>query len=164
MKNNYALIVIFFVLCTQINAQVAPQANFFDPEQNPVAMRNNTTLQLIVSEYVLAKSVTTRLGQGSKVSNMYKTKSANGTESLIFEGNYSGNEPHHFSMRITLVPDLAGKYFYISSPALICEKIGCFNCSIFEGDCIGCCPTLEGNGRAGRDLAAPLLRVPTSTD
>ena len=166
MKQICILLCFFFALCAQISAQNSsniPPATFFDPEQNPVAMRNDTSLQFVVSEYVLVKSVTTRLGQGSRVTKMYKSKWPNGMNCLVFEGNYFGDNQKGFSIGITLLPDANAKFYYASNEAMVCEKPGCNNCSISNGKCIGCCST-DSDGTASQSISVPLLKVPINID
>ena len=168
MKNIYTLLIILFAFCAPLSAQVSgtiAPAEFFDPERNPVAVRSDTTLQLVVSEYVLIKSVTARLGKGCQVNKMSKIKSLNGMVYLIFEGNYSGRDPQPFALGINLVPDTSGKFYYGSNEALVCEKAGCSNCGILNGACTNCCAPPPGNGsKTARTIAVPMLKVTSSVD
>ena len=63
MKYALLLFIIFssLRLFAQFNTGNAPQHNFFDPERDPIALRSDTTLQLLVSEYILCKSVKARM-------------------------------------------------------------------------------------------------------
>ena len=51
MKYALLLFIIFssLRLFAQFNTGNAPQHNFFDPERDPIALRSDTTLQLLVT-------------------------------------------------------------------------------------------------------------------
>ena len=140
--------LVLLRLGAQNNSGNLPQANFFDPERDPVALRSDTTLQLLVSEYVLAKSVKARLGQDCQVLKIRKSQGRDGSESLLFEGVYLAKARQRFSLSVPLLPDAQGRYYYASAQAIVCSAPGCNNCSILNGNCVGCCDSASGNAVA----------------
>lgn len=159
MKHFLALFCLLFGLSGQ--AQVACDCAFFDPTKDPVAFRKDTTLQLIVSEYVLAKSVKTRLGPSCQVSKTYKIRGNLGEPILVFEGVLGLSPPQSFTLGIPLIPDAQQRYFYASSQALVCSSPGCNNCSILNGNCTGCCSSATGGNVA---LPMPLQKIQTNIE
>lgn len=160
-------IVLLFLLLSglQLNAQVnskdAPQISFFDPEHDPVVIRSDTTLQLLISEYVLAKSVQARLGQDCQVTKISKLRSGNEVESLVIEGVWISKVRQHFALGIPLIPDANGRLYFASTQALLCSSPGCNNCSIQNGHCTGCCLSSSGSSVG---LPGPLLKVSITID
>jgi len=159
---KYFLLLLSIVTSQQLNAQINsgshPQTNLFDPERDPVALRNDTTIQLLVSEYVLSKSVEARLGQGCQVLKTYKNRTASGAQTLVFEGVYRAKNNQKFRMEIPLKPDAQTRFYYASTQALVCSSPGCNNCSILNGNCVGCCS--EAGGAVS--LPSPLAKIQTS--
>lgn len=88
-------------LCAQVTKSIPP-ATFFDPEHDPIAIRSDTSLLLVVSEYILVKSVTARVGQKCVIDKTYKSTLKNGATAIIFEGHYTGDPGQRFSMGSTL--------------------------------------------------------------
>lgn len=155
---------ILFSFCTATlfaqskNDGVPP--TFFDPQKDPIALRNDTVLHLLVSEYVLAKSVKTRLGTDYQVTKTWK--STRPDEPMLFlEGHINTPQPHSFTLAIPLVSDVSGRFYYASSQALVCSSPGCSNCSILHGACVGCCASAVGNGLS---VTSPLVKIQTSID
>ncbi len=136
-------------------------AHFFDPEHDPVAVRSDTTLQLLVSEYLLAKSVKARLGQSCQVLKIYKNQPSAIGETLVFEGIYGSKNRQRFTLSIPLMPDTSGRFYYASAQAIVCSAPGCNNCSILNGNCVGCCSSANGGAVS---LPSPLLKVQTNID
>ncbi|MBC7774095.1 MAG: hypothetical protein H7246_01550 [Phycisphaerae bacterium] len=163
MKHTLSLLlaIAFLPLNAQNNGHNLPQVNFFDPEHDPVALRSDTTLQLLVSEYVLVKSVKARMGQDCQILKTYKNRSPNGGENLLFEGIYLAKNRQRFTLSVSLTPDAQGRFYYASSQALVCSAPGCNNCSIANGNCVGCCSSANGNAVS---LPSPLLKVQTNLD
>ena len=157
MKHALPLSFLFGALA--LNAQVPASENvlYFDPLQDPVALRTDTTLQLLLSTSVLAQSVQTRLGAGTQVTRSYQTRSPKGVETLIFEGLYTNQDGQQFSLEIPLRPDATGRLWFADSAALVCSSPGCNNCSIYQGNCVGCCTSTSANASY---LPAPLVKVP----
>ena len=162
MKYALLLFIIFssLRLFAQFNTGNAPQHNFFDPERDPIALRSDTTLQLLVSEYILCKSVKARMGQDCQVLKTYQKKLQNGTERLIFEGIYTSKSRQHFTVSIPLKPDEQGRFYYISGQAIVCSAPGCNNCTIDQGNCVGCCSSTSN----AVSLTSPLLKVQTNIE
>ncbi len=162
---KYALSLLFAIAFLSLNAQNnghnLPQATFFDPERDPVALRSDTSLQLLVSEYVLLKSAKTRMGQDCQILKTYKNKSPNGVESLLFEGVYLTKNRQRFTLCVPLTPDAQGRFYYVSAQALVCSAPGCNNCSIANGNCVGCCSSGNGNSVS---FPSPLLKVQTNLE
>ena len=163
MKHLFLFFILFISL--HLNAQHKEgnlsNANFFDPERDPIALRSNTTLQLLMSEYMLAKSVKARLGQDCQVLIIHKNRLHDGSESLLFEGVYLAKARQRFSLLVPLIPDAQGRYYYASAQAIICSAPGCNNCSILNGNCVGCCDSTSGTAVA---LPSPLSKVPMTID
>jgi len=160
MRHLYLLLCFF--LAAQLGAQVNHGENRqmlrFDPSQDPIALQQDASLHLLVSEFVLAKSLKARLGADVQVLKTYKYRSENGSNHLVFEGLYPGGDP--FSISIPLLPDAQERYYFPASQALICSSPGCNNCSIQNGNCVGCCSAVNENSI----LPQPLLRVQISVD
>ncbi len=142
-----------------LTAQVNNNSAFFDPQHDPVALRSDTSIQLLVSEYVLFKSVETRLGQGCQVLNTYKDRTASGAQSLVFEGIYQAKSNQKFCLEIPLKPDAQARFYFASTQALVCSSPGCNNCSILNGNCVGCCSEAGGGAVS---LPSPLAKIQTS--
>jgi hypothetical protein len=163
MKHILLLLLIF--TCLQLSAQINPkeasQISYFDPEHDPVAIRSDNALQLLVSEYILAKSVQARLGPDCQVTKISKTQSGAGAESLVFEGIWISKVRQQFVLGIPLNPDASGRLFYASTQALVCSSPGCNNCSILNGNCTGCCLSNSGSAIG---LPGPLLKVSITID
>jgi len=168
MKKRYTMLLLACAVSIQLCAQVTksiPPATFFDPEHDPIAIRSDTSLLLVVSEYILVKSVTARVGQKCVIDKTYKSTLKNGATAIIFEGHYTGDPGQRFSMGLNLIPDAAGKFFYAAQEATMCEKPGCSNCTLSNGRCLGCCDDAGSNGMASRSkIVVPLLKVQTSID
>ncbi len=158
MKNTFLFLLL--IIGVDLNAQVNPvdPIHFFDPEQDPIALRSDSSFLLLVSEYTLVKSVQTRLGQGCQVLQIMKTHSAETGESLVMEGIYLQKKRQPFVLYIPLQPDAQGRLYYASTQALICSSPGCNNCSILNGHCVGCCSNEQG---AAVGLPSPLIKVQT---
>jgi hypothetical protein len=148
-------------LSAQLNSKDAPQISYFNPEHDPVAIRSDTALQLLVSEYVLAKSVQARLGSDCQVAKISKVRAGNEAESLVIEGVWISKDRQHFALGIPLIPDVNGRLYYASNQALLCSSLGCNNCSIQNGHCIGCCLSSSGSSVG---LPGPLLKVSITID
>lgn len=163
MKHLFLLTILFTSL--HLNAQHRDRdlskLLFFDPEHDPIAIRSDTMLQLIISEYVLAKSVKARLGQDCQVTKTYKNRLPNGDETLVFEGLFLSKGRQPFTLGIVLIPDTQGRFYYTSAQAIVCSSPGCNNCSIVNGNCSGCCSSAVGSAVG---LPVPLLKVPLTID
>lgn len=158
MKQFYLFCCL--LLAVQLNAQINNGGKTsFDPLRDPVALKQDNCVQLLVSEFVLAKSLKARIGSDASVLKTYKNCAENGSNHLVFEGQYSNGTS--FMISIPLLPDAQERYYYTSAQALICSTPGCNNCSILNGNCVGCCTAVNENNRI---LAQPLLSVQTSTD
>ncbi len=157
---KYIFQTLFLLASLRMSAQNPggnmPQKIFFDPERDPVALRTDTTLQLLVSEYVLTKSVKARMGPNCLILKASKSRSPKGIESLLFEGIYLAKDRQRFTISVPLVPDAQGQLYYTSSQAIVCSAPGCNNCSIDNGNCVGCCSNINGSAVA---LPSPLLKV-----
>lgn len=154
MKNTFLILFAFIGHC--LAAQTSP---YFDPERDPVAQRTDTDFQLIVSEYVLAKSLKASMGNNCHVEKTYKDKLADGRPCLFFEGRWM-QDLHHFSIGIPLKPDAQQRLFYLESQAIVCSAPGCNNCSIYNGNCVGCCSSTSEN----RLSPTPLKKVQMAID
>ncbi|MFN0175885.1 MAG: hypothetical protein ACKVU0_14630 [Saprospiraceae bacterium] len=156
---KYALLLLFMLFSFLLTAQVKNTNAFFDPQHDPVALRSDTSIQLLVSEYVLAKSVEARLGQGCQVLKTYKNRLTSGTQTLVFEGVYRTKNNQKFSLEIPLKPDAQARFYYASTQALVCSSPGCNNCSILDGNCVGCCTEAVGGAVS---LPSPLAKIQTN--
>ena len=159
------ILLLLLLPCLRLSAQVNPkdalQIHYFDPEHDPVALRSDTSLQLLVSEYILAKSVQARMGQDCQVTKISKVRSTQGAESLVFQGVWISKDRQQFTLGIPLIPDDSGRLFYASTQALVCSSPGCNNCSILNGNCTGCCLISTGSSVG---LPSPLLKVSITID
>lgn len=163
MKKKYLLILPCLLAWLFVRAQDGdiPPAQFFDPERNPVAMRSDSgVVDLIVSEYVLAKSIKARMGQNFLVQKISKSRWNNGQYYLMIEGKYTGTPLQKLAYGIRLIPDLQGKFFYANAMTdKTCGVEDCDNCYFDQnGDCAGCCPN---NPNA---ISAPLIKVLSTID
>ncbi len=155
-------ILLFFTLGNfALYAQTTQNNDYFDPSKDPVAIGNDTTIQLIVSEYILSKSVKARLGQDCQVHKTYKKKVENGVYTLVFEGTYLNKGTQNFMLRVPLTLDAQGQFYYTSLQALICSSPGCNNCTINNGICTGCC---SSQGESSGTITSPLSKVQTKLD
>lgn len=158
---KHTLFLLCLLASLSLQAQVNNDVYFFDPAKDPVALRSDTTLQLLVSEYVLAKSVKARLGDGCTVSKSYKSQTKDGAEMLVFEGVYQAKGLQRFTLGIPLLPDASGRFYHASAQALICSSPGCNNCSILQGNCVGCCSEATSSSLS---FPAPLSKVQTNLE
>ena len=101
-----------------------------------------------------------RMGQDCQVLKTYQKKLQNGTERLIFEGIYTSKSRQHFTVSIPLKPDEQGRFYYISGQSIVCSASGCNNCTIDQGNCIGCCSSTSN----AVSLTSPLLKVQTNIE
>jgi hypothetical protein len=162
MKKFLTLLGFILAFWTQMQAQNGGTP-FFDPSVDPVAIRTDTNLQLIVSEYVLMKSVAARLGQNYRVNKVYLRKLTPGADRLIFEGTFTNNIYHRYTMIVNLIPDATGKFYRSSNTAIECEKEGCNLCDIeADGNCTPCCEK-DGTGN-NPQISFPMIRVPINFD
>lgn len=161
MRHLYLFLCLFLAaqLGAQVNKGENQQSPIFDPLRDPVALQQDASVQLLVSEFVLTKSLKARMGAGVQVLKTYKHRSENGTNHLVFEGLYPGGTP--FAIAIPLLPDAQERYYYPSAQAMICSSPGCNNCSILNGNCVGCCSAVNENSSV---LPQPLLSVQTSIE
>lgn len=156
---KYASFLFFILFSGHLIAQVKNNSVFFDPQHDPVALRNDTSIQLLVSEYVLTKSVEARLGQGCQILKMYKNRTASRPQTIVFEGVYRAKNNQKFCLEIPLQPDAQAQFYYASTQALVCSSPGCNNCSILNGNCVGCCSEAGGGAVS---LPSPLAKIQTS--
>lgn len=148
------------ILSAQNAANGIPQY-FFDPERDPVAVREGEAIHLFVSEYILAKSVRARVGRQSQIDKVYQL-GWSGKPYLIVEGHYPADGgPQYFKFNIPLTPDASGKFLYAARAGQSCNG-PCGNCGTDPSNC-GCCTT-SSNGREGQPIQSPLLKVTTGTE
>lgn len=163
MKHLYLLFCLLISL--NLQAQVAGNgtvsSNFFDPEQHPIALRSDTSLQLLVSQNVLVKSVKARMGPDCQILKMYRNRLPKGGECLVFEGIYLQKDQQRFILSVPLQPDAQGRFYYASTQALICSSPGCNNCSISNGNCVGCCSDPVNSAVV---LPKPLSKIQTNVE
>jgi hypothetical protein len=158
------ILFLALVASCQLQAQVWPgssaAATFFDPEREPIAVRADSSLQLIVSEYLLAKAVTTRLGVSCRVNEISKQRRPDGAFSLDIIGLFDAKGTL-FALEIPLVPDVEGRFYHAAAEAAICSTPGCSNCGVQNGKCVGCCqPSNEAAGK----IILPMIKVPVALD
>ncbi|MBK6995682.1 MAG: hypothetical protein IPH31_12415 [Lewinellaceae bacterium] len=156
---KHALLLLSMLFSVYLTAQVNNNSAFFDPQHDPVALRSDTSIQLLVSEYVLSKSVEARLGHGCQVVKTYKNRTASGAQTLVFEGIYQAKSNQKFCLEIPLKPDAQARFYFASRQALVCSSPGCNNCSILNGNCVGCCSEAGGGAVS---LPSPLAKIQTS--
>ncbi|MBL7825051.1 MAG: hypothetical protein JNJ57_00355 [Saprospiraceae bacterium] len=143
----------------------SPQNNSFDPAFDPIAVRTDTSTQLVVSEFMLAKSLSMRLGKPCTFNEIRKVRMSNGMVMLIFDGQYASPSRQKFSLGVPLIPDNIGKFFYASYQALQCETEGCNSCSIADGKCVGCCFPVGNNGmQVHKTIDMPFQKVQINFD
>ena len=163
MKPFFLFFALFISL--HLNAQIQEpdrsRSIFFDPEHDPIALRSDTTLQFLVSEYVLTKSVKARLGRDCQVNETHKNRLPNGNTTLVIEGVFLSKDRQRFTLGIPLLPDAKGRFYYAATQALVCSSPGCSNCSIVNGNCAGCCSSATGSESS---LPFPLLKVTLNID
>jgi hypothetical protein len=137
------------------------QEKWFDPELHPVAVQIDSNLQLLVSEYVLAKSLETRMEKSVRVQAVFRQKDADGQESLVFTGVYPAKYRQPFSLSLRLRPEPLSRFYYADTQAIICSAPGCNNCRVVNQRCEGCCDIASGQSVA---LIRPLARVATTVE
>jgi hypothetical protein len=158
--------ILFLALAASSHLQAQISAGsplvplFFDPEREPVAVRADSSFQLIVSEYLLAKAVAARFGAACLVSDISKKRRPDGDFFLLVKGQYDAKGTT-FSVEIPLVPDAEGRFLHAAAEAAICSTPGCSNCSVQNGRCVGCCSL--SNDAAGK-LISPMIKVPATVD
>jgi len=134
---------------------------FFDPEKQPIATQNDSIVTLVISEYLIAKSIETRLGTSCQITKIYKVAAQNGSYCLVCEGIWKDKSRQPFTLAIPLIPDSQLKYLYAASQALICSSPGCNNCTIQNGHCVGCCSI---NNEEATNLALPMIKISTKIE
>jgi hypothetical protein len=134
--------------------------HFFDPERDPVVIRQGKSMQLYISEYLIAKSVRARIGRQCDVTKVY-TLSDSGREYLIIEGQYQSDQLQYFQLNIPLMADKAGKYWYAGSEAGSCQSTSCSNCGKPPA-CATCCGGTDGS--RAQSIRSPLLKVTTEAE
>ncbi|MFN0216694.1 MAG: hypothetical protein ACKVT2_20740 [Saprospiraceae bacterium] len=158
---------LFFMLLSALGLNAQHKAanlsssNFFNPASDPIALRFDTTFQLLVSEYVLAKSVKARLGQGCQVLKIYKSRFGDGNPSLLIEGVFQDKNRQPFLLSVPLLADAHAQFYFASDQAIVCAAPGCNNCSIMNGVCVGCCDSASGTAVA---LPTPLSKIQMTID
>ncbi len=142
-------------------AQISEHSISFDPEKDPIAIRSDSSIQLVVSEFILAKSLQARMGKAYLVQKIYQITTPDGMSTLIFEGINLNKNRQKFNLGIPLNTSTFGRFYYASNQALVCSAPGCNNCSILNGNCVGCCSSATGSALA---VPSPLAKVQTSLD
>jgi len=148
-----------FGLQAQILNTSTPQGSF-DPEHDPIAIRVDSSFQLLVSEYMLIKSLQARLSTEYQIYKVHKTGETL-QPLLVFEGVYLNSNQQNCSISISLIAASDGLLYHTSNQALVCSTPGCSNCSILEGNCVGCCA--NSNTRP-TIITAPLAKVLSNID
>lgn len=163
MKHIVLVVCLLGGLC--MNAQVKSRDNFkdnqFDPQRDPVALQSDSTLHLLVSEFILIKALKTRLGPDMQIHKMYKGQLDKGVNCIIFEGWQTGKNAFPIVFLVPLMPDPEQLYYYTSTQAIVCSAPGCNNCSVQNGKCVGCC---DSSNESTGTLSQPLSKVDLSVD
>lgn len=137
------------------------QEKWFDPELHPVAVQIDSGLHLLISEYVLAKSLETRLENSVRVQAVFRQNEPDGQESLLFTGIYTTKSRQAFSLSLRLRPEPLSRFYFADTQAIICSAPGCNNCRVVNQRCEGCCDIASGQSV---ELVRPLVRVATTVE
>lgn len=160
MKHFY-FFSLMLVAAAAFPACLRAQTGFFDPQKEALAIRKDSVTQLLVSEYLLAKSIKARMGPGCSVLRVYKDRNAAGADWLMAEGLFYNDQQQPFVMALPLIPDSQNHLLYAGTQALVCSTPGCNNCSIQNGNCVGCCTTASGQSTV---LQSPLIKIALSLE
>jgi hypothetical protein len=137
------------------------QEKWFDPALHPVAVQKDSCLHLLVSEYVLAKSLETRMEKSVRVQAVFRQKEPDGGESLVFSGIYPAKSRQPFILSLRLRPEPSSRFYFADNQAIICSAPGCNNCRVVHHQCQGCCDLSSGQSLS---LIRPLVKVITELD
>jgi hypothetical protein len=132
------------------------QEKWFDPEIHPVAVQKDSSLHLLVSEYVLAKSLETRMEKTVRVEAVFRSEEPNGLPSLVFTGIFTNLYRQPFTLSLRLRPEPTSRFYHADTLAIICSAPGCNNCRVVNQRCEGCCDLSSGQSLS---LIRPLVRV-----
>lgn len=159
------ILFLAMVASCQLQAQVwssslAATTTFFDPEREPIAVRSDSSVQLIVSEYLLAKAVAARLGVSCRVCEISKQRRSGGAFSLQIRGQYDAKGTP-FALEVPLLPAAEVRFYHAAAEAAICSTPGCSNCNVQNGKCVGCC---QLSNDSAVKLNLPMIKVPTAID
>ena len=160
---RYCVQFFLLIACFHLHAQVEGKNNissgYFDPARDPLAVRADTVIQLLVSESTLAKSLGARLGEDCQVLKIFHRQMPKGGVNLVLEGVLKTKGQQRFLMSVPLLPDAQSRYYYAAAQGIICSAPGCNNCSIDQGNCVGCCSDMA---QGATILPAPLSKVSTT--
>ncbi|MCC7466597.1 MAG: hypothetical protein IT261_10020 [Saprospiraceae bacterium] len=156
MKPLISSLLLLFA-CTLSQAQ----EKWFDPERHPIAVQKDSSLLLLVSEYVLAKSLDTRMEKSVRVEAVARQKEPDGQHSLVFTGVYPDKSKQPFTLSLRLRPEPSSRFYYADTQAIICSAPGCNNCRVVNQRCEGCCDISSGQSLA---VIKPLVRVATEVE
>jgi hypothetical protein len=125
MKYLYVLFSICFaVVCVHAQNPYSNNSNtVFDPTMMPVAVEADSSIKLIVSEYVLAKSVKRQMAAVKNVEKIEQVKRDSVTY-LVFSINTYSKE----SVLIH-VPLVKGRYGYYAGTNVVSCSNSCGNCT-----------------------------------
>jgi hypothetical protein len=135
--------------------QQPPPPTEFDPQSMPVAVDQDSTIQLIVSDYVLSKALKAALIDVSKVINL-ECITANGASYLVYKTKMKQYRNEDVFVTIPLYKWYDGKY-YASSGGVTCRSINGCDCKICTGNC--CFPDTSMRDTNGKFLAKVQLAV-----
>ncbi|HLP92999.1 MAG TPA: hypothetical protein VK168_03140 [Saprospiraceae bacterium] len=156
MKPFVLLTLLFFTF-----SLAQAQEKWFDPALDPVAVQKDSSLHLLISEYVLAKSLEMRLEQSVRVQAVLRQKEPDGRQSLIFTGIYPDKNKQPFTLSLRLNPDRTSRFYFADNQAIVCYTPGCNNCQVVNHQCEGCCDQSTGQSVA---LIRPLVKVATGVE
>jgi hypothetical protein len=118
----------------------------FDPQLMPVAVDMDSSIQLIVSDFILAKSLKTQVPAIAQVVEVAPLQK-NGKLYLAFCIRFKGTPSHLFYHNILLYKGLQEAY-YISNQSVTCGS-----------DCQDCKAGCECSSNGGCPPVSPVLRI-----
>lgn len=125
------VLILFIALLTGYAAHAQSPAPIFNPQTMPVAVVSDSTVQLIVSNFTLIRSLKTQVPNLERVEKVAQIKKA-GKEYLVFTAQFRGAPRERYFINIPLREQVAG-WYYATSGGSVCA--GCNDC---QGNCGAC--------------------------
>lgn len=154
------VLIIFIALLAGSTAYAQSPVALFNPQTMPVAVVSDSTVQLIVSNFTLIRSLKAQMPNLERVEKVTQIKKA-GKEYLVFTAQLRGAPHERYFINIPLREQVAG-WYYATSGGSVCA--GCSDC---QGNCGACSDSTQGcSAPASIHLipALPLAKVTLSVE
>lgn len=152
LKLLHTLLFAGIGLCFPILLQ-AQRAPTFDPAFEPVALRADSSLQLVQSEYILAKALRARMPWIQQVEQIQKVRAQN-MDYLVYTVRTANVPQQTIFISIPLLVGPGG-WLYAANTATLCNGNGCNRC----GPPPSCSCDGGTGGCSSSSLFAPLVKV-----